>query len=126
MSDRAQRIERLTRAEPNRFPRRKPKTMPEPEATACSAAALEERVADLEKKLAEAEAKKVPETPEVPLETKAPETPEVPLETKAPETPEVPLETEAPETPDELTRLRVASIDSLTSAFQFRPAFVVV
>ena len=42
MTDRAQRIERLTRAEPNRFPRRKPKSMPEPEATACSAAALEE------------------------------------------------------------------------------------
>ena len=38
----------------------------------------------------EAEAKKAPETPEVPLETEAPETSEVPLETEAPETPEVP------------------------------------
>ena len=64
MSDRAQRIERLTRAEPNRFPRRKPKSVLEPEATACAAAALETRVADLEKKLAEAEATKAPEKAE--------------------------------------------------------------
>ena len=54
------RVERVARAEPNRFPRRKPRPMVESEApTACSTDELIKRVDRLEKKLADAKGAEV-------------------------------------------------------------------